>query len=337
MKPLLFVLPCVEPAWQTTVLPAIVPFLVVSPVANWAAMAQQVGPDTVALVALDSHSLPDEVTLQVVSRQGARVVFLAIGGKEPPDLPDTTEIVWDWIPAKTPASACLPRLRAYTTLLQPEASLPQLIARDELTELVNRRYFLRRLADEAALAQRYHTPLAVVVLAAEGFGFYLDTFGYDVIHHFIRRVVGRVGHLIRQEDTVARLGDNEIALLMPRMTEVAACGLLDRLQADLSQVPLTVMPGEPDEDAVRLMAGVASWPIPDDTSQLKPELLLRYARHALHLAQHQAQETAEMDTDVVSLSVSSVSNSLSSSSESVPPVLVLTYCPFSAITPRVGG
>lgn len=340
MKPIFFLMSSVDSLWQSAVLPEAVSFLAVETVTDWAELTQSLRQESVAIVGLSGLHLPALSDLMALAAQGQTLLLLIVGGP-PPAMEASNELLWDWIPLdnQSPAAAAngllqqsLPRLRSYARLLESAAQVDQLLPREELTELVNRRYFMQRLADEAALSARYKTPLAIVVLAVEGFGFYLDSFGYEIIHHFVRRVVSRVGQLIRQEDSVARLGDNEVAILMPRATEAAACALLERLRADLSRLPLTAGMLEPEGEAVRLIAGLAAWPVPDDPSRLKPELLLRYSRHALHLAQHRAQEEAETGESMLSSSV----NEVATRHETGEAFLVLTYCPFSAITPVMG-
>ena len=86
---------------------------------------------------------------------------------------------------------------------------------DPLTELLNHRAFQKRLEQEANKAQAQGTNLAVVMLDLDNFKFFNDAYGHTVGDDVLRLVASRLQSLTGPNDTVARFGGDEFALLLP--------------------------------------------------------------------------------------------------------------------------
>ena len=84
---------------------------------------------------------------------------------------------------------------------------------DPLTHLPNRSLFLERLAEELANAQRTANRVAVLTLDLDGFTALNDQFGRGVGDRTLRRVGSRLHHAVRRSDLLARLSEDEFALL----------------------------------------------------------------------------------------------------------------------------
>lgn len=157
---------------------------------------------------------------------------------------------------------------------------------DEVTSLFNRRYFIQRLSEEISLSRRHLTPLCVVVLSI---GFYqglLDSYGYDFINQLLRFLAEKISGSVRHEDIIARIGDDEIGILLPRSTEKGAKIFTNRLVLELNSC---VFKHQGYEEEIAVSAGVAGYPMPDN-SPADADTVIRYARHALHQAKCSEEE-----------------------------------------------
>lgn len=260
--------------------------------------------DSCALVLLATPLTPQELlALRQTLPQLDTLLVLVLTEGEVPALPPLAEaqaskLLVDWASQTWPVEGLVPRLAVYAQLLSPHGPLNSLMPRQEVGELVNRQYLIRRFHEEMALAARQQVAVTCAVLALEGYAFYLDSYGFEAMHGLFRQLVQRVARLIRREDGVARLQDNEVVILLPRVGETAMQQLLGRLQQSLTNDPLrlgnstlTASPSlPPEQEPLRLVAGVVDWPdgVPDEKPAL--ESLLRYARHALYHAQVQLHE-----------------------------------------------
>ena len=99
---------------------------------------------------------------------------------------------------------------------------------DEFTGLPNRRAFLRRLQDEIGRAQRYNTPLALVLIDLDDFKGINDMHGHgagdDVLHCYANRVLS----ILRHHDMVARYGGDEFTVILPNTSEKGAMAAVEK-------------------------------------------------------------------------------------------------------------
>jgi diguanylate cyclase (GGDEF)-like protein len=87
-------------------------------------------------------------------------------------------------------------------------------ARDALTGLVNRAFFEERVRAATARAGVADDKAAVLVVDLDRFGDVDIRLGRDLADSLLREVGGRLGACMRPEDCVARLGDDEFAVLV---------------------------------------------------------------------------------------------------------------------------
>lgn len=101
---------------------------------------------------------------------------------------------------------------------------------DRLTGVSNRRYFMQRLQNEIQRHQRLHTPVSLALCDADHFKSVNDTYG----HHVGDEVLAKIGELLtrvrRPVDTVARLGGEEFALILPECNLQQATQVCERLR-----------------------------------------------------------------------------------------------------------
>ncbi len=154
---------------------------------------------------------------------------------------------------------------------------------DDITELYNHHYFIKRLGEEMSLAKRHLSPLSCVIIGISYYDVYLDSYGYQFVANFMNQVARVIKEQVRAEDIVARIGNSEIAFLLPRSSEKGSMALTRRIINKVEDI--SVFMGDQVEH-LHLNAGIAGYPSADE-AELDPDTLVRYARHALHHAKCQ--------------------------------------------------
>lgn len=93
--------------------------------------------------------------------------------------------------------------------------IQRLATHDELTGLKNRQAFQLALEAEIARLDRYATVFSLAVIDLDGFKRLNDEKGHDQGDEALRLVSRTMSGATRRTDTVARIGGDEFALLMP--------------------------------------------------------------------------------------------------------------------------
>ncbi|PID44640.1 MAG: two-component system response regulator [Proteobacteria bacterium] len=89
---------------------------------------------------------------------------------------------------------------------------------DLLTRLPNRELFKERLKLSIAQAKRNKTRLAVMFLDLDRFKVVNDTLGHAMGDRLLQEVSDRLGHCLRDGDTLSRFGGDEFTLLLPSIS-----------------------------------------------------------------------------------------------------------------------
>jgi diguanylate cyclase (GGDEF)-like protein len=151
--------------------------------------------------------------------------------------------------------------------------LERMAHEDALTGLANQRHFHRRMTEEGVRSERENTPLSVVLLDLDHFKRINDTHGHARGDEVLRAVGAALRGSVRPYDTVARLGGEEFAVILPGTHPDQAYALAERIRAAIARVQVEGV-------TLSCSAGVAGWP--DDTTDLS--VLLRLADGALYSA-----------------------------------------------------
>ena len=105
---------------------------------------------------------------------------------------------------------------------------------DALTGLANRRRFDQYLASEWSRALREHLPLAMVLIDADFFKLYNDTYGHPQGDACLRHIADCVKNAVsRATDLGARIGGEEFAILLPNTSLQGAWQLANRICEDM--------------------------------------------------------------------------------------------------------
>ncbi len=125
---------------------------------------------------------------------------------------------------------------------------------DFLTGLANRRRFRKALGLEVERWRRYKVPCALLLLDIDHMKRVNDTHGHPAGDRVIRAVADVLVELSRDNDTAARLGGEEFALLLAGTGSEKAVAAAERVRAALAERPL------PEVGCVTVSLGVASCP-----------------------------------------------------------------------------
>jgi diguanylate cyclase (GGDEF)-like protein len=114
--------------------------------------------------------------------------------------------------------------------------LDSLASRDSLTGLLNRRVFLDRLEHALAQVRRSHQPLALLFIDLDRFKAINDLHGHAAGDAVLQTLAQRLLALVREADTVARIGGDEFVILLdPAGPQLDAGVVADKVRELLAQ------------------------------------------------------------------------------------------------------
>jgi len=109
----------------------------------------------------------------------------------------------------------------------------ELVAKDGLTEIFNKRKFDEELQRELPRAQRHQRPLSLIIFDLDEFKTINDTYGHLCGDFILKQVASIARELVRPEQMLARVGGDEFVILAPETTaegaEVMASKLRDKV------------------------------------------------------------------------------------------------------------
>ncbi|HEV3469152.1 MAG TPA: diguanylate cyclase [Pyrinomonadaceae bacterium] len=126
--------------------------------------------------------------------------------------------------------------------------------RDYLTGLANRRRFRKALGQEVERWRRYQIPCSLLMLDVDHMKRINDGHGHPAGDRVIRYVASALTELSRDNDTAARLGGEEFALLLAGVGGEKAFAAAERLREDVCAGPLE------EVGTVTISVGVAACP-----------------------------------------------------------------------------
>ncbi len=170
-----------------------------------------------------------------------------------------------------------------------ERNLRHLAYTDSVTGLPNRALFYDRLGQGLVMASRREYALAVLFLDLDHFKVINDSLGHDVGDRVLSAVARRLRACLRDEDTLARFGGDEFAVLLPDASDGRGPSLVaDKLLGALAG-PQTV---DGHELTVSASIGIAVYP--QDGTDVRS--LLRCADAAMYSAKGRGSGRAERFT-----------------------------------------
>jgi diguanylate cyclase (GGDEF)-like protein len=152
---------------------------------------------------------------------------------------------------------------------------------DPVTWVYNRRRLLEALDHEIVRAGRYGRVLSMVALDIDGFGRFNSNYGQSMGDRLLRSVATTLAETVSPPELVARLKDDDFAVLLPETNRATAVETTTRLLASLAQASV-FSAGDEDADPVTFSVAIACFPEDGAT----PQQLLASAQASLETSKH---------------------------------------------------
>ena len=116
--------------------------------------------------------------------------------------------------------------------LEMLARLEPLATTDQLTGLYNRHYFTSELVKQINIWRRYQRPLSILILDIDFFKKVNDSYGH-LAGDYVLQVLAKICQAaVRDIDTVARIGGEEFAILLPSTAVNGAMRTAERIRKE---------------------------------------------------------------------------------------------------------
>jgi diguanylate cyclase (GGDEF)-like protein len=115
---------------------------------------------------------------------------------------------------------------------------------DVLTNLPNRRSAMHRLQAEWHEWLKHGTPLACIMLDADGFKSINDSFGHDAGDEVLRQLARRLQEAVRTDDAVCRIGGDEFLIICGRTPLDGAVQVAEKLRQHVGGLRVAAGTGE---------------------------------------------------------------------------------------------
>lgn len=164
---------------------------------------------------------------------------------------------------------------------------------DDLTGLPNRRLLEDRMVQSLKAARRGNHMAAVLFLDLDFFKVVNDTYGHPIGDELLKIVAKRLTHLLRVEDTVARIGGDEFVILLPNLSDQSQAELIaEKVIAEL------VKPFEVNALTLQIGVSVGIAVYPDyDSNETN---LIKHADSAMYAAKRQGRNCYAFYKDTLS-------------------------------------
>jgi diguanylate cyclase (GGDEF)-like protein len=176
-------------------------------------------------------------------------------------------------------------------LAKRESQIEHISRYDQLTNLPNRSLFIDKLNEELLLPRPDAQLSAILLLDLDKFNLINETYGNSVGDTLLQSLVDRLTLEAGEENTVARIGDDEFGYILtkisnPQDAEITARKILDSITRE------PVLLGS-DKIQVTACLGISLYPTdgPDSNS------LIKHANTALRYAKKQGTDTIQRYSD----------------------------------------
>ncbi|MGV2871202.1 EAL domain-containing protein [Colwellia sp. E150_009] len=164
-----------------------------------------------------------------------------------------------------------------TLIKEHQAKLESIAHFDTLTSLPNRTLLADRLNQAMVQCNRHKCSLAVVFLDLDGFKYVNDSYGHDVGDELLIALSVRMKKALRDGDTLARFGGDELVAVLTDLDKVEDCEpVLERLLLAASE-PVTL-----GNVVINVSASIGVTIYPQDS--VDADQLMRHADQAMYVA-----------------------------------------------------
>ncbi|HUT51772.1 MAG TPA: sensor domain-containing diguanylate cyclase [bacterium] len=140
----------------------------------------------------------------------------------------------------------------------------EMVHRDELTGLYNRRYFFERLEREVYRTTRYSHPLSMLMIDIDHFKHFNDTFGHLRGDKALSKLAKVLEDSLRKADILARYGGEEFLVMLPETCKDSAALVGEKLRKCVAEVNFNEDAPNLPRAGFSITVGVAA--MPDDTT-----------------------------------------------------------------------
>jgi len=142
-----------------------------------------------------------------------------------------------------------------------EEKLKEYATKDSLTGLFNRRHFFETGDSELKRHTRHKRPVSVIIADADYFKKVNDTCGHQAGDEVLKAISSIIMNSIRSEDTAARIGGEEFAVLLPETSIEKALVIAERIREKISMAETETHSGPV---SITLSLGVAEYNYAED-------------------------------------------------------------------------
>ncbi|MCU7905858.1 MAG: EAL domain-containing protein [Candidatus Thiodiazotropha sp. (ex Epidulcina cf. delphinae)] len=184
--------------------------------------------------------------------------------------------------------------QALDKLRDKEIKLHHLAHHDPLTNLPNRLLFIDRLNQSIRKAKRAGTKLALLFIDLDRFKQINDSLGHPVGDGLLKAVASRLVKMIRENDTVSRLGGDEFTIILDAIRNSADAGLVAQNLIQAFETPVVV-----DGHQLYITVSVGISLCPQDS--MIAEALIQNADTAMYRAKDEGRNTFQFYSEYMTL------------------------------------
>lgn len=148
------------------------------------------------------------------------------------------------------------RKLAEEALRSSECRHRELSITDSLTGLYNSRHFFSRATEEVERANRYGSPLALILMDVDNFKQYNDTYGHLEGDHVLAALAEVIRHEIRGADSAYRYGGEEFIVIFPETEVEEALVVAERLRQVFEDTVFSPAAGEEARTTISIGGGI---------------------------------------------------------------------------------
>jgi diguanylate cyclase (GGDEF)-like protein len=175
-------------------------------------------------------------------------------------------------------------------------ALCDLSSRDALTGLANRRQFELALTSEIDRVARAGEPALMLMIDIDHFKRINDGYGHPAGDVVLRSIAQSLQECIRPMDTLARIGGEEFAMILPNCPPSFGLAVAERVRARVQRAPIAIAPGQ----QVTITVSIGGAFAPQWVRSSAP-LWLERADQQLYRAKSEGRDRACLEQPTVSL------------------------------------
>jgi diguanylate cyclase (GGDEF)-like protein/PAS domain S-box-containing protein len=174
---------------------------------------------------------------------------------------------------------------------EDEKEINYLAHYDALTGLPNRALLDDRIKQSIRISRRSKRSFAIIFLDLDHFKHVNDSLGHHIGDLMLIDVANRLMAIVREEDTVSRLGGDEYVLLLQETNAAGAAGVAQKINTSIAE-PFIL---EGNELIISPSIGIALYPIDGNT----PSKLLQAADSAMYQAKDSGRNQFQFFTEAL--------------------------------------